>query len=86
MAYDGRHVELPLLGRSIPLITDEWAKPEMGSGCVKITPAHDPNDYEVGIRHQLPMINILNPDGTLNTAAGQYEGLSMKKSAYACCQ
>ena len=78
MAYDGRHVELPLLGRSIPLITDEWAKPEMGSGCVKITPAHDPNDYEVGIRHQLPMINILNPDGTLNTAAGQYEGLSMK--------
>jgi valyl-tRNA synthetase len=80
MAYDGRHVELPLLGRSIPLITDEWAKPEMGSGCVKITPAHDPNDYEVGIRHQLPMINILNPDGTLNTAAGQYEGLSMKKA------
>jgi valyl-tRNA synthetase len=80
MAHDGRHVKLPLLGRSIPLITDEWAKPEMGSGCVKITPAHDPNDYEVGIRNQLPMINILNPDGTLNNSAGQYEGLPMKKA------
>ncbi|MCK4616479.1 MAG: class I tRNA ligase family protein, partial [Pirellulales bacterium] len=59
MADDGRHVELPLLGRSIPLVADEWAKPEMGSGCVKITPAHDPNDYDVGLRNQLPMINIL---------------------------
>ena len=80
MAQDGRHVELPLLGRAIPLVTDEWAKPEMGSGCVKITPAHDPNDYDVGIRNQLPMINILHPDGTLNAAAGQYEGLPMKKA------
>ena len=80
MAHDGRHVELPLLGRSIPLVADEWAKPDMGSGCVKITPAHDPNDYEVGIRKQLPMINILNPDGTLNQAAEQYEGLTMKKA------
>ena len=80
MADDGRHVELPLLGRSIPLVADEWAKPEMGSGCVKITPAHDPNDYDVGLRNQLPMINILNPDGTLNKAAAQYEGLSMKKA------
>ena len=80
MADDGRHVELPLLGRSIPLVADEWAKPEMGSGCVKITPAHDPNDYDVGLRNQLPMINILKPDGTLNKAAAQYEGLSMKKA------
>ena len=47
-------------------------------GCVKITPAHDPNDYEVGLRNKLPMINILNPDGTLNKAAA-HEGLSMKK-------
>ena len=80
MANGGRHVALPLLGRSIPLVADEWAKPEMGSGCVKITPAHDPNDYDVGLRNQLPMINILNPDGTLNKAAAQYEGLSMKKA------
>ncbi|HRF02795.1 MAG TPA: class I tRNA ligase family protein, partial [Pirellulaceae bacterium] len=78
MARDGRQVRLPLLGRAIPLVTDGWAKPELGSGCVKITPAHDPNDYEVGKRQQLPMINILNADGTLNAAAGPYEGLSIR--------
>ncbi|MCS7237359.1 MAG: valine--tRNA ligase [Thermoguttaceae bacterium] len=74
MAADGRRVLLPLVNREIPLILDEWAKPEMGTGCVKITPAHDPNDYEVGRRHQLPMVNILNPDGTLNENAGPYCG------------
>jgi valyl-tRNA synthetase len=80
MAGAGRQVRLPLLGRAIPLVADEWAKPEMGSGCVKITPAHDPNDYDVGRRQQLPMINILNPDGTLNAAAGPYEGLTSPKA------
>ena len=80
MANDGRQVILPLLGRPIPLIADEWAKPGMGSGCVKITPAHDPNDYDVGIRNDLPMVNIMNPDGTLNHTAGPYEGLSMRKA------
>jgi valyl-tRNA synthetase len=80
MARDGRQVRLPLLGRPIPLVVDEWAKPEMGSGCVKITPAHDPNDYEVGRRRSLPMINILNPDGTLAAAAGPYAGLPMMKA------
>jgi valyl-tRNA synthetase len=80
MARDGRRVRLPLLGRSIPLVADEWAKPDMGSGCVKITPAHDPNDYDVGIRCGLPMINILNPDGTLAAAAGPYAGLPMMKA------
>jgi valyl-tRNA synthetase len=65
------------LDRVIPLVMDEWAKPELGSGCVKITPAHDANDYEVGRRQELPMINILNPDGTLNANAGPYEGLGM---------
>ena len=70
MAHAGRMVLLPLLNREIPLVADEWAKPELGSGCVKITPAHDPNDYEVGKRQSLPMINILNPDGTLNENAG----------------
>ncbi|MGY8767976.1 MAG: class I tRNA ligase family protein [Pirellulales bacterium] len=74
MAKDGRNLIVPLIEREIPLITDEWAKPELGSGCVKITPAHDPNDYEVGIRNDLPMINILNPEGTLNENAGQYQG------------
>jgi valyl-tRNA synthetase len=74
MARDGRKVLLPLLEREIPLVADEWAKPEMGTGCVKITPAHDPNDYEVGLRHDLPMVNILNLDGTLNENAGPYQG------------
>ena len=76
MAQDGRQLRLPLIDRVIPLIVDPWAKPEMGSGCVKITPAHDPNDYDVGRRCDLPMINILNRDGTLNQAAGRYQGLS----------
>ena len=74
MARDGRKVLLPLLNRPIPLVADEWAKPELGTGCVKITPAHDPNDYEVGLRCGLPMINILNLDGTLNANAGPYAG------------
>jgi len=77
MALAGRKVRLPLLDREIPLVADLWAKPELGSGCVKITPAHDPNDYEVAIRQKLPMLNIMNPDGTLNAAAGKYQGLAM---------
>ena len=80
MAKDGCCVILPLLNKRIPLIADTWAKPEKGTGCVKITPAHDPNDYEVGKRHDLPMVNILNKDGTLNENAGQYAGLTMKKA------
>ncbi len=76
MARAGRRVLLPLMERPIPIITDEWAKPELGSGCVKITPAHDPNDYEVWTRHkeQIELINILCPDGTLNDAAGEFAG------------
>ena len=80
MARAGRQVRLPLLGRAIPLVADEWAKPELGSGCVKITPAHDPNDYDVGLRRSLPMVNILHPDGTLNAEAGPYAGLTIKKA------
>jgi valyl-tRNA synthetase len=77
MAFQGRKVRLPLLGREMPIILDEWAKPEMGSGCVKITPAHDPNDYEVWERHhnEIKIINILNPDGTLNENTGPYSGM-----------
>ncbi len=80
MARDGRQLMLPLLQRVIPLVADEWAKPELGSGCVKITPAHDANDYEVGLRQDLPMVNILNPDGTLNANAGPYQGLSIMEA------
>jgi valyl-tRNA synthetase len=77
MAREGRRVHLPLLDRPIPLVRDEWAKPELGSGCVKITPAHDPNDYAVWTRHraEIGVVNILEPDGTLNAAAGPYRGL-----------
>ncbi len=77
MAADGRQVRLPLLDRPLPLILDEWAKPGLGTGCVKITPAHDPNDYDVWQRHRdrFDAINILEPDGTLNAAAGPYAGL-----------
>ncbi len=82
MAKRGVQLELPLTGRTIPLIADEWAKPELGSGCVKITPAHDPNDYEVWQRHpEIGAINILNPDGTLNENVPQkYRGLTVKKA------
>ncbi|MDR2114840.1 MAG: valine--tRNA ligase [Planctomycetaceae bacterium] len=80
MATEGRCVMLPLANKPIPLITDVWAKPEKGTGCVKITPAHDPNDYEVGKRQKLPIINILNKNGTLNENAGKYSGLTIKKA------
>jgi valyl-tRNA synthetase len=82
MAAAGRKVRLPLLDREIPLITDMWAKPELGSGCVKITPAHDPNDYEVWTRHKddIESINVLNPDGTLNENAGPYAGIDRFKA------
>ncbi len=77
MAKDGRMIRLPIVDREIPLIADEWAKPELGSGCVKITPGHDPNDYDVWTRHsdEIDLINILNPDGTLNECAGPCSGL-----------
>ncbi|MBM4320173.1 MAG: class I tRNA ligase family protein, partial [Deltaproteobacteria bacterium] len=73
----GRRVLLPLLDRPIPLICDGWAKPELGTGCVKITPAHDPNDHDVWTRHRarIAIVNILEPDGRLNAAAGPYSGL-----------
>ena len=79
MALAGRKIMLPLMDREIPIVADQWAKPELGSGCVKITPAHDPNDYEVAKRCDLPMINLMNRDGTLNVEAGKYEGLTMKQ-------
>jgi len=77
MAADGRQVMLPLMERRIPLICDDWAKPDLGSGCVKVTPAHDPNDYEVWVRHRdrIDIINILETDGTLEKNAGAYAGL-----------
>jgi valyl-tRNA synthetase len=72
----GQELELPLTGRTIPIIADDYVDPEFGSGCVKITPAHDFNDYEIGKRHDLPLINVLTPDATLNENAPEaYRGL-----------
>jgi len=70
----GKRVILPLLNRSIPIIEDDYVDMEFGTGCLKITPAHDINDYEIGIRHKLPSIDIFNPNGTLNEAAQLYVG------------
>lgn len=72
MAKDGRKVFLPLANRQIPLVADVWAKPELGTGCVKITPAHDPNDYEVGKRCGIPFISIMEKDGTTSSSCGVY--------------
>ena len=71
----GKHVIVPLVDRKIPIITDDYADPEFGTGCVKITPAHDPNDFEVGLRHDLDQINTINPDGTMNELTGEFNGL-----------
>jgi len=71
----GKTLLLPLTDRKIPLVADEYVDPEFGTGAVKITPAHDPNDYEVGARHNLPVIRVMNDDGTMNELAGKYEGL-----------
>ncbi len=72
----GQEVELPIVGRRIPIIADEYVDPEFGTGCVKITPAHDFNDYEIGKRHGLPMYNILTDDAALNDEVpGNYRGL-----------
>ncbi len=77
----GKRVTLPLTGRTIPVIADPiLVDPKFGTGCVKVTPAHDPNDYQTGLRHNLPMINLLNPDGTFNENAGAaYAGLERRE-------
>ena len=76
----GKNVVLPIVGRLIPIIGDEHADPEFGTGCVKITPAHDPNDYELGKRHNLKEIICINPDATMNENAGIYQGLSREEA------
>lgn len=70
----GKMLKLPIMGREIPIIADELVDPAFGTGCVKVTPAHDPNDFEMGRRHNLPFINIMNKDGSLNENAGSFQG------------
>ena len=72
--FIGKTVTLPLIGRKIPVIADELVDPEFGTGCVKVTPAHDPKDFEMGSRHQLQFINIMYKDGSLNENAGEFAG------------
>src|SRR5437016_5335875 len=71
----GKKVRLPLMDREIPIITDDLANPEFGTGAVKVTPAHDPNDYQAGLRHQLPQITVMDEHGRMNENAGAYAGL-----------
>ncbi|RKX20501.1 MAG: valine--tRNA ligase [Candidatus Zixiibacteriota bacterium] len=73
--YVGKTVILPILEREIPIVADNYVDPEFGTGVVKVTPAHDPNDFEIGKRHDLEEINILNTDGTLNENAGKFKGM-----------
>jgi len=75
--YIGKTAILPLVGRELPIIADNYVDPEFGTGAVKITPAHDLNDFELGKRHKLQIINLLNDDGTMNEQAGEYKGLSV---------
>jgi valyl-tRNA synthetase len=70
----GKTVTLPIMGREIPIIADDYVDSSFGTGCVKVTPAHDPNDFEMGQRHNLPFITIMNKDGTLNENAGPFQG------------
>lgn len=71
----GKHVLIPIVNREIPVIADEYVDKEFGTGCVKITPAHDPNDYEVGKRHNLEEICVMNDDATINARGGKFEGM-----------
>jgi valyl-tRNA synthetase len=71
----GKKVMLPLMNREIPIITDELAQPEFGTGAVKVTPAHDPNDFQAGLRHNLPQINVMDEHAHMNANAGPYAGL-----------
>ncbi|WP_413524238.1 valine--tRNA ligase [Carnobacterium divergens] len=76
----GKMLVLPIVNKEIPIIADEYVEMDFGTGVVKITPAHDPNDFEVGNRHDLPRINVMNEDGTMNELAGKYEGMDRFKA------
>ncbi|MBQ3137543.1 MAG: valine--tRNA ligase [Clostridia bacterium] len=73
----GKTVVMPVIGREIPIVADSYAKMDKGTGAVKITPAHDPNDFEVGIRCNLPVLNVMTDDGFMNEKAGKYAGMSL---------
>ncbi len=72
----GKNVVLPLVGKEIPIVADEYVEMDFGTGVVKITPAHDPNDFEVGKRHGLPIVNVMDEDGSINENGGRYAGMA----------
>ena len=74
-SFIGKTLILPIVNKEIPIVADEYVELEFGTGAVKITPAHDPNDFEVGLRHNLEVVKVLNDDGTMNEKAGKYQGL-----------
>lgn len=76
----GQQVILPLLNRMIPIIADHYVNPEFGTGAVKITPAHDPNDYQMGLRHNLPQINVMTTDGRINETGAQFAGQTIQEA------
>lgn len=76
----GKTLELPLMNRSIPIIADDYVELGFGTACVKITPAHDPNDYEIGLRHQLDIIEVMSDDGHINEAGHPYTGLTVMEA------
>jgi len=76
----GKKAIIPIINREIPIIADDYVDMELGTGCLKVTPGHDFNDFEIGRRHDLPIINILNKNGTLNENTAEYEGLSCKEA------
>lgn len=78
--FVGKTVILPLVGREIPVVADEYVDMDFGTGVVKITPAHDPNDFAVGNRHDLPRINVMNEDASINASGGKYEGMTREEA------
>ena len=71
----GKSCILPIIGRELPIVADDYVEMDFGTGCVKMTPAHDPNDFEVGLRHNLEIVRVINDDGTINADGGPYEGM-----------
>ncbi len=82
----GKMVVLPLVGKEIPVVADEYVEMDFGTGVVKITPAHDPNDFEVGLRHRLPVITVTTEDGHMNELAGKYVGMTIQECRKAIVQ
>lgn len=77
--YIGKNLILPIVGRAVPVIADSYVDMEFGTGAVKVTPAHDPNDFEMGIRHELPVISVMDEEGKMNENAGKFEGMDRFK-------